>query len=302
MRHIKLILSKIHKDSKYPLKKLLNIIAPVLPDKLFLQIAYLLYLGKFLNLKNPKTYNEKLQWLKLYNRNPEYTKMVDKYEAKKYVSSIIGEEHIIPTLGIYDTVDEIPWDSLPNQFVLKCSHDSGGLVICQDKSKLDIKAAKRKLKKSLSKNYYSTSKEWPYKNVKRRLIIEKYMVDESGYELKDYKFFCFNGKVKCLKVDFNRAIDHHANYYDENWNLLKFGESEFPPVYSKKIEKPVTLKTMITLAERISKDIPFVRVDFYSIKNKVFFGEITFYPASGIGKLTSDEWDKRLGSWIKLPI
>lgn len=291
----------LKKDPKLPLKLLLNRIAPIIPDKLFLKLSFYLKIGRKLNLENPKTFNEKLQWLKLYNRNPDYTQMVDKYEAKSYVASLIGEEHIIPTIGVYDTVEEIPWEKLPNQFVLKCTHDSGGIVICKDKSTLEIKKVITKLSKGLKKNYFFQNREWPYKNVKPRIICEKYMVDESGYELKDYKLFCFNGRVRCLKVDFNRARDHHANYYDNEWNLLKFGECKCPPDYTRKIEKPITLSKMIALAKRLSAGIPFVRIDFYSIEDQVFFGEITFFPASGSGLFTSDEWDERLGAWIPLP-
>lgn len=282
--------------------KVLRRLLVFLPDELYLKIFFRLILNKTLDLENPKTFNEKIQWLKLYDRKPEYTQMVCKYEAKEYIKRILGEEYIIPTLGVWNNVDEIDFDSLPDQFVLKCTHDSGGVVICKDKSRLDIKAVKRKLRKCLRHDYYATSKEWPYKNIKRRIIAEKYMVDESGYELKDYKLFCFNGKVKCLKVDFDRTINHHhTNYYDVDWNILEFGSTKYTPDYSKATTPPPTLDSMITIAEKISKDLPFVRVDLYSIYDKVYFGEITFYHASGFGKLTSEEWEHKLGSWIELP-
>lgn len=291
----------LKKDPKLPLKLLLNKLAPYMSDRLFLKVSFFIRTGKRLNLNDPQTFNEKLQWLKLYNRNPEYSRMVDKYEAKKYVASIIGDEHIIPTIGVYDSAEEIPWDSLPDKFVIKCTHDSGGVVICKDKNSLNIKRVKEKLSKGLKRSYFYQNREWPYKNVKPRIICEEYMVDESGYELKDYKFFCFNGVVKCLKVDFDRNIDHHANYYDVNWKLLGLGENKFPPDYTRTISKPETLLEMISFAEQLSKDFPFVRVDFYSIMNRVYFGEITFFPSSGMGLFTSNEWDCILGSWIKLP-
>lgn len=301
MKKIKSKLEILKKDPKLPLKLLLNKIAPVFPDKLFLKISFILKIGRKLNLENPQTFNEKLQWLKLYNRNPQYTQMVDKVEAKHYVADIIGEEYIIPTIGVYDTVDEIPWDTLPKQFVLKCTHDSGGVIICKDKAQLNIKNAVQKLKKGLNKSYYYQNREWPYKNIRPRIICEEYKVDESGYELKDYKFFCFNGEVKCLKVDFDRAVGHRANYYDRNWNLLKFGECICPPDFNRKIEKPKTLDKMISLAEQLSKGIAFVRIDFYSIGKQIYFGEITFFPASGLGLFTSEKWDSKLGAWINLP-
>lgn len=274
--------------------------APLIPDKLFLQLMFYARMGRKLDLKNPKSFNEKLQWLKLYNRNPEYTKMVDKYEAKEYVASIIGNEFIIPTIGIYNTVDEIPWESLPNQFVLKCTHDSGGIVICKDKNTLDIEEAKKKLSKGLSKTYFYQNREWPYRNVKPRIICEKYMVDESGYELKDYKFFCFNGTPKIFKVDFNRTCGHRANYYDLDWNLLEFGEVKFPFDPERKIEKPLNFELMVKIAAKLSRDIPFVRVDLYNTNGKIFFGELTFFPSSGSGRFSDDKWDKTLGDWVTL--
>ena len=270
-------------------------------DEWYIKTRYRLYVGKKLRLDAPETFNEKLQWLKLYDRKPIYTTMVDKCEAKKYVADIIGEEHIIPTIAVYDRVEDIDFDALPDQFVMKCTHDCGGLVICKDKGKLDKKTAVGKLRKCLNSKYYLRTREWPYMNVKPRIIAEQYMEDESGYELKDYKFFCFNGVVKCLKVDYNRYIDHHANYYDRDMNLLPFGEVVCTPDFNHVIEKPKNLEKMIELAEKLSKGMPFLRVDFYNISGKIYFGELTFFPASGMGKFTSEEWDYTLGSWIKLP-
>ena len=182
------------------LKKLLRI----LPDKLYIQLQYFYHFYRFANLKNPQTFNEKLQWLKLYDRNPLYTTMVDKYKVKEYVANIIGKEYIIPTLAVYNNVEDIDFDRLPNQFVLKCNHDSGGLVICKDKSKLDKKGAIKKLSKALKNNFYYNGREWPYKNVKPCVIAEQYMEDSETEELRDYKFFCFNGDVKILFVALGR--------------------------------------------------------------------------------------------------
>lgn len=269
-------------------------------DAEFLKIRYEKAFNKELDLNNPKTFNEKLQWLKLNDRKEIYTTLVDKYEAKKYVSDIIGNNYIIPTLGIYDKWDDIDFNELPSQFVIKCTHDSGGIVIVKDKNKLDKQEARKKINKCLKRNFFFISREWPYKNIKPRIIIEKFMGDKNNESINDYKFFVFNGKVKCFKIDFNRFVKHQANYYDENANLLKFGEQVCPPDFEKKLIIPDNLKEMIKLAEKLSDNNPFVRVDFYNIENKIYFGEITFYPASGFGKFIPDEWDKILGNWLNL--
>ena len=254
---------------KYKLLSFLN-------DKSYIKIKYFLKFHKRLNLKNPKTFNEKLQWLKLYDRNPSYIKMVDKYEAKKYVGNIIGEKYIIPTIGIYDSFDEIDFNKLPNQFVMKCTHDSGGVIICKDKSKVNIETIRKKIYKALNNNYYYHSREWQYKEVKPRIIIEKYMEDKETNELRDYKFFCFNSQVKIFKIDFDRFKNHRANYYDNNKKLLYFGEKNYPPDFNKKLQMPYNIDKMIDLAEKLSKDIPFLRVDFYEMNKKIYFGELTF--------------------------
>ena len=272
-------------------------------DELYLKIIFRCFMGKRLDLNNPKTFSEKLQWLKLYNRKPEYTMMVDKYAVKEYVAEKIGEQYIIPTLGVWDRVEDIDWNSLPKQFVLKTTHAGGGngVVICKDKSTFDIDKAKAKLGKSMNSNPYYTLREWPYKNVKPRIIAEQYLVDESGIELKDYKFFCFNGEVRLFKVDFNRQNEHRANYYDTDWNLLPFGEVSCPPNTSKVLQRPDNFESMLILASKLSQNIPFVRVDFYNVRGKVYFGEITFFPASGMAPFNSKDCDYMLGSWIELP-
>lgn len=279
-----------------------NYVSRLLPDSVYLKHLFIRQAGYPLNLNNPQTFNEKLQWLKLHDRNPIYTKLVDKYEAKKFVADIIGEEHIIPTLGVYDRFEDINFESLPNQFVLKCTHDSGGLAICKDKSSFNYIDAKRKIERSLKKNFYWEGREWPYKNVKPRIIAEKYMVDESGSELKDYKFFCFDGEPKYFKIDFNRFIDHHANYYSMNGALLPFDEVICPRDENADIRFPNNFKQMAELANKLAEGIPFVRVDLYNINGTVYFGELTFYPASGMGEYSPHEWDKRIGDMLKLPI
>ena len=416
-----------------------------LPDATYLKLLYRFKMGHRLDLNNPQTFTEKLQWLKLYNRKPEYTKMVDKYAVKEYVAKKIGEEYIIPTLGVWDKPEDIDWDSLPNQFVLKTTHGGGGggVVICKDKTTFDKASAIAKLKESMASDIYSGLREWPYKNVPKRIIAEKFMAPEkspapkdlldfkffcfngepkflyvsdtpshsltflntdwtitdfgrddyhplnkipekpenleemltiasklsagiphvrvdlynidkhiffgeltlftgSGFipfnpkefdgklgdlltlpnaigggkyliakgeitelkteydELKDYKFFCFNGKVKFFKVDFGRFVEHHANYYDTDGNLLPFGEKSLEPDPNYIIELPNNLKEMISLAERLSKNEPFLRVDFYNVEGKIYFGELTFYPASGMIPWTTEEADNKIGKYLKL--
>ncbi|MCD8290224.1 MAG: hypothetical protein LUC91_01830 [Prevotella sp.] len=273
---------------------------PFLSDKKYIEIAFEQRMGYKLDLNNPKTFNEKLQWLKLYNRRPEYTQMVDKYEAKKYVASIIGDEFIIPTLGVWDRFDDIDFDTLPNQFVLKCTHDSGGLIICRDKSKLDIKACREKLNKSLNMNYFLISREWPYKDVKPRIIAEKYMVDESGYELKDYKVFNFDGKAKVIQVDYERFSNHMRNLYTTEWEYIE-AAIQYPANSERRILRPEKLNEMIELAEKLSKGIPHLRTDFYSIEDKLYFGELTFYHGSGFEKFIPEEFGLTMGSYIQIP-
>lgn len=269
-------------------------------DEKYIKRMYKSRMGKDINLENPKTFNEKINWLKLYDRKEIYTKMVDKYEVKKYVANVIGNEYIIPTIGIYDNWNEINFKDLPSKFVIKCTHDSGGLVIVKEKNKINYKESKNKIEKSLKNNYYFLNREWPYKNVKPRILIEKYMVDESGYELKDYKFFCFNGKVQYVKVDFDRMKEHHANYYDRLFRLQPFGEASCPPKVNKKIEKPKDYKEMIEIAEKLAQGLKFIRVDLYNINGKIYFGELTFYPAGGFGKFIPEVWDEKMGSMIDL--
>jgi hypothetical protein len=270
-------------------------------DKLYLQLLYRVSLGKILNLDNPETYNEKLQWLKLFDRRPEYTTMVDKYAVKDYVANIIGDEYIIPTLGVWDRVEDIDFNSLPQQFVLKVTHDSGGLVICKDKSKLNIKKAKQKLSKALLKDYYIPSREWPYKDVPHRIIAEKYMEDETG-ELRDLKFFCFDGKVNAMFIATDRSNPNEEtkfDFFDENFNHLPFTNGH--PNSNKTIEKPKNFELMKELGSKLSKGIPHARIDFYDINGKIYFGEITFFHWSGLKPFVPNEWDYIFGSWIELP-
>jgi len=273
-----------------------------LSDEKYIKFKYRLMFDEKIDLVNPKTFNEKIQWLKLYDRKNIYTTIVDKVLVKDYVAKIIGEEYIIPTLGVYEKFEDIDFDKLPNSFVMKCTHDSGGIIICKSKSSFDKIAAKKKIEKYLKRNYYNVHREWPYKDVKPRIIIEKYMCNKNNEDIRDYKFFTFNNKVKFFKIDFNRFIKHQANYFDVNKKLLKFGEIVCPPDFNKKLAMPKNLDKMIKLAEKLSTISPFLRVDFYEIDNKVYFGELTLYPASGFGKFEPNDWDRKIGDMLELDL
>ena len=270
-------------------------------DETFLKMAYKRKFGKELDLNNPVTFNEKLQWLKLNDRKPEYTEMVDKFMAKKYVASIIGQEHIIPTLGVWSHFDDIDFNKLPTRFVLKCTHYAGGLVVCKDKSKLNKKAAKKKIEKSMKTNYYKGGREWPYKNVKPQIIAEEYMEDISGNGLTDYKFYCFNGVPKYLYV--SNGMDNHEtarlSFLTMNWEKAPFGRSDYlefevlPP-------KPTKFDEMVKIAKSLSGGHPFLRVDLYEINNKVYFSELTFSPCGGFMPFVPEEWDAKLGEMVNI--
>ena len=274
-----------------------------LPDALFLKIMFRLKMGYSLDLKEPKTFNEKLQWLKLYNRKPEYTKMVDKYEAKKIAERILGKEYVIPTLGVWDRFEDIDFSTLPDRFVLKTTNGGGGggVVICRDKKNLDKASAASILNRSLHKSIYKNFREWPYKNIKPRIIAEKFMVDESG-ELRDYKFYCFKGEPKVFLVASERFSGHstYFDYFDMDGNHLPFTQGgENNPILPK---LPSTFEEMRQVAQELSQGIPHVRIDLYSVDDKVYFGEFTFFDSSGYEKFSPNEWDEVFGKWINLSI
>ncbi|UJL48319.1 glycosyl transferase [Virgibacillus sp. NKC19-16] len=270
------------------------------PDKLYLKVIFRAKTGKKLNLDNPRSYNEKLQWFKVYDRKEEYCKYVDKYEVRSYVSRKLGQDYLIPVIGVYDSVEEIDWNALPNQFVLKCTHGSGTNIICNNKEELDINASKKMLNRWMKKNWYWYGREWPYKNVRPRIICEKYMVDESGTELKDYKIFCFNGEPKLIQVDFGRFTEHKRHLYSTDWEFID-AEINHIPNNPSIIPKPRSLDEMLRCAGIISKYIPQVRVDFYSINNQIYFGEMTFSHHSGFAKFEPESLEMQMGEWIKLP-
>ena len=258
-------------------------------------------MGYRLNVDMPRTFNEKIQWLKLYDRKKRYTKMVDKVAVKQYVGKEIGQQFVIPSIGVYDTFDDIEFLSLPNKFVLKCTHDSGSVFVCKNKQTFlnsrDFLVVRNKFKKALKRNYYYLWREWPYKNVKRRIVVEEYL-DDITDDTIDYKFMCFDGKVKYIFTCSERFSNGglKVTWFDPSWNKLDF-ERHYP-VSKKKIEKPKNLKKMIELAEKLSANIPFVRIDFYNIDGKIYFGEYTFYPGAGLEEFTPEVWDKKLGDLI----
>ena len=271
-------------------------------DKNYSKIIYKIKMGKKLNLQNPQTFNEKIQWLKLNDRKDIYTTMVDKYEVKKYVADIIGEEYIIPTIGIYDKFEDIDFEKLPNQFVIKCTHDSGSAIICKDKQKFNIEECKKKIKKSLKTNYYYEFREWAYKNVKPRIIIEEFRQDDKLKDLIDYKIYCFNGECYYVMtcIDRNKGATKFI-YFDRNWNLKKeFSNDGIKYGDSINIPKPQNLDKMFEFAEILSKNIPFVRVDFYEANGKLYFGEMTFYPSGGLDNTRTKKCDDYLNEKLKL--
>ena len=279
-----------------------------LPDKTYLQLLYRFKMGHRLDLNHPKTFTEKIQWLKLYNRRPEYTLMVDKYAVKKYVADIIGEKYIIPTLGVWDKPEDIDWDALPNEFVLKTTHGggSGGVVICKDKKTFDRNKAILTLRDSMNGDIYRSLREWPYKDVKKRVLAEKYMapkdmVNNPIYDLSDYKFFCFNGEPKYCQVIRDRHSKESIDFYDMNWRHQEFvGLNPIASNGINPVPRPLLLDDMICVCHKLSKNMKFVRIDMYVIDNRIYFGEITFYPASGMGLFNPDKWNEELGNLISL--
>lgn len=291
---------KRNREIEYMLMSCLRFV----PDSLYLKILYRIKTGKKLNLSNPQTFNEKIQWLKLYDRNPAYTEMVDKYEVKKYIAEKIGAKYLIPTLGVWEKFEEIDFDCLPEQFVLKCTHDSGGLVICRDKSKFDRKKSRRKLAGSLRSNYYYIFREWPYKHVKPRIIAEKYMTESGKIVPEDYKVYCMNGVPKYIAVMHNRFQEKKAlseTVYDVNWRPQNFSFDEHFSVSGEIQERPERLEELLRIAAVLCQDMPQVRLDFYIIDNQIYFGEITFYTASGLQRMIPPEMDRVIGEMLEIP-
>ena len=274
-----------------------------LSDTAYLKLMYRVNMGKRLRLKDPQTYSEKIQWLKLYDRDPRYTMMVDKYRVREYIAETIGEEYLIPSLGVWESPDEIDFDALPERFVLKCNHNSGlGMYICKDKSQMDVERVKEKLRAGLAQNYYLQGREWQYKNVKPCIVAEQYMEDEETKELRDYKFFAFDGEVKALFIASERGSETEEtkfDFFDADFNHLPFLNGH--PNAAVLPKKPQNFELMKQLASKLSRGIPQVRVDFYEANGRVYFGELTFWDTSGCHHFDPIEWDETLGSWIELP-
>lgn len=301
------IMSFLYQLKRTPIriqKSLLETLSPILPDKLYIKWQYRLKMGKPLNLKHPKTFSEKLQWLKLYNRRPEYTMMVDKVKVKKYVASIIGEEYIIPTLGVWDDPDKIDFDALPDRFVLKCNHNSGlGMYICKDKSKMDVEKVKADLRLGLKESHYLHAREWPYKNVPHLILAEEYIEPRSETkDLPDYKWYCFNGEPTYCQVIQDRSSIETIDFFDTNWNHQDFvGLNPTAGPAAVVPSRPAKLETQIKIAKELSKCMPFSRIDLYQTDKKTYFGEITFFPMSGMGSFNPNKYNEILGNMISLP-
>ena len=281
-------------------KSFLHHCGDLFPDALYLWLMYFFQTGKRLHLKHPKTFNEKLQWLKLHDHKPEYSTMVDKYAAKEYVAKIIGEEYIVPTLGVWDSPEEIAWDKLPSQFVLKTTHGGGGkgIIICRDKEKLDKAEAVSDLRTAMKRDLYKNYREWPYKNVKPRVIAEEYLSEENEENgIRDYKFYCFNGKPLYCVVISDRRKNMVNDYFDMDWVHQNITLKEIP--FAERVpEKPKNFETMRQLATKLSMGHPHLRVDFYEVNSKVYFSELTFYSSSGYGQFTPEAWDDIWGNYI----
>lgn len=292
---------KIIKNQK--LRFFLLKITSFIPDRIMIKLQYKLAMGKKLNLDNPKTLNEKLQWLKLYDRKDIYIQLVDKYAVREYISEKIGSEYLVPLVGVYDSISEIPWDKLPDKFVIKCTHGSHSNIICTDKTTLNIKLVKKQLKYWLKQNFYYFGREWPYKYVKPRLIIEKYISDDNNtQELTDYKFYCFDGHVDSVLLCKDRLSGKPKFYFfDENWNLKKYNLASLSLKDDFKLEKPKNIEKMFEIAKILSKGYPFLRVDLYSSNDKIYFGELTLFPSSGYESNRLYEVDLHFGNLVNLP-
>lgn len=286
-------------NPKSLLIKPLQLLSPWLSDKLYMKLLFPLMTGYKLDLKNPQTYNQKLQWLNLNYRNPLLCKLADKHEVKNYVKERVGEEFVIKSYGVWNAFDEIDFNKLPSQFVLKTTHDSGGIVICKDKSTLDLEKAREKITRHLKINLFYKFREWVYKDIKPRVIAEEFLVDESKVELKDYKFFCFNGEPKAMFIATGRQEGNTMfDFYDINFNHLDIIQGH--PQSGKIVEKPKNYALMVELAGKLSKGLPHVRVDFYNIDGKILFGEYTFFHFAGLQPFHPQIWDYKFGSWINL--
>lgn len=278
-------------------KRVIKKLSNKLPDSLFVRMQYLYFAGSILHLKKPQGFNEKLQWLKLYDKNPLYTNIVDKYSVREYVKKILGEEYLVPIIAKYDSVGEINWEELPNSFVLKCTHGSGCNIICPDKNKLNIEEAKKKLEIWMNKNFYFVAREWPYKNVKPRIICEHFLEED----IYDYKFYCFNGNPEFLYVaqGDNSNGTLRMNFYDLDWNRCPFYRKDHKELFTEQA-KPENFDEMLEITKKLCKEFIFVRVDLFSVGGKLYFGELTLTPGGGLAPFAPLEYERNIGKWIEL--
>lgn len=270
-----------------------------MPDELFLKIYFYCSMGYKLDLNNPKTYNEKLQWLKLYERNKQYCTLVDKYDVRKYIEETIGKEYLVPIIDIYNSTDKIDWSKLPKEFVLKCTNGSASVIICRDKTKLDKDVQIKKLNRWLSKNVFYYGREWPYKDLKPRVICEKLLKDKDDKSPKDYKIFCFNGEPKTISIHDGRFTDEYTHdIYDINWNKIDVRRGRKNSNIVR--EKPKNFDKMLEISRILAKGLKHIRVDLYNLDGKIYFGELTFFTASGFQKFDPFKYDYIWGEWIDL--
>ena len=298
---IKLLSNKADLKKAFANRFSFSKVGHLLPSKMYLSILYRCYFGKKINFKKPVTFSEKLQWLKINRKDKKLVSLVDKFAVRDYVSKKIGSQYLVPLLGKWDSVSDIDFDSLPTQFVLKCNHDSGSVVVCRNKNEFDFKKAKKKLKKCMKNNLYYFGREWPYKNVKPCILAEQYLTDGQSEQLKDYKFYCFNGEPRFLYL--SEGLDNHEtghiSFLTLNWEKMPFHRNDFME-FDSLPQQPVNLDLMIRFSRILSSSHPFVRVDFYEVNGKLFFGELTFYPGSGFTVFEPSKYDEILGSWINL--
>lgn len=271
----------------------------IFPSRVFLKAAYYVVFGEDLDLKQPRAFTEKIQWIKLYDKNPLYTVITDKYMVRRYISEKIGKEYIVPLLEVWEKPRDIDFEKLPTKCVIKCTHDCGSVIVYDKNKNIDTQI-KKYIQKKYRRNFYYVGREWAYKNIRRRIVVEPYLVDENG-TLLDYKFFCFNGKVRFFKIDFDRHIQHRANYYDVNGKFLNFGEEAYPRDPNRNVRMPNELHKMIALAEKLADGFSFLRVDMYNCDDNIMVGELSLYPGSGLLRYDPDEWDYMIGELLQIP-
>lgn len=273
-----------------------------MPDEMYLKMVFRSMLGYKLNLNDPQLFCEKIQWLKLHDKNPMYIQLADKYAVKLYLAELIGDDYIVPTLGVWNSFDEIDFSLLPSQFVLKCTHDSGSVFIVKNKQEMNVDILRKKMERALNHNYFWDGREWPYKNITPRILAEEYLEDIQGGELRDYKIYCFHGIPLFCQVISDRQTNKTIDFFDMNWNYQRFTGLSVPFVDHgiPDIPVPFNFSKMKDIAKRLSENSLFLRVDFYEVKGKLYFGEITFYPASGFGEFDPKEWNKKLGKLLSI--